>query len=121
MRNSRVLAILSLIVPLGGMLFFARVSSLTHGPIAAETNEPSGPGTQLKYLSPKGYVCHRARAPLTIDGRIDEAAWQAVPWTDEFVDIEGDVKARPRLRTLLIMRCNHDYLYFAAELEETHV
>src|SRR5262249_13065530 len=34
----------------------------------------------------------RARSPITLDGRIDEAEWGAAPWSEPFVDIEGDVK-----------------------------
>src|SRR5205823_835665 len=37
------------------------------------------------YLPPRGYVCHRAEGPITIDGKLDKAAWQAVPWTEDFV------------------------------------
>ena len=45
---------------------------------------------------PKGYVAYRAAQPITIDGKLDEKAWKAAPWTDTFVDIEGDRKPRPR-------------------------
>ena len=43
--------------------------------------------------APKGYVCYRASAPIRIDGRIDDDAWKAAPWTDRFVDIQGDAPA----------------------------
>src|SRR5262245_21976994 len=46
--------------------------------------------------SPKGYVCYRASGPIQVDGLLNEPAWQQVPWTDEFVDIEGDNRPRPR-------------------------
>ena len=42
---------------------------------------------------PKGYVCYRARTPIRIDGKPDEAAWDDAPWTDDFVDIEDDADA----------------------------
>src|SRR5438034_51297 len=48
---------------------------------------------------PKGYVCYRARGPVRIDGQLDDDAWNAAPWTDDFVDIEGDIRPRPRFRT----------------------
>jgi len=70
---------------------------------------------------PKGYVCYRATGPIEIDGELDEPSWQAVPWTDEFVDIEGDVKPRPRFRTRAKMLWDDQYFYVAAELEEPHV
>jgi hypothetical protein len=81
--------------------------------------DDSAPGPV--YVPPKGYVCYRATGPLTIDGRLDEPAWQAVPWTDDFVDIEGDAKPRPRFRTRVKMLWDDRYFYVGAELEEPHV
>src|SRR5262249_12242717 len=51
------------------------------------------------YVPPRGYVCYRAAGPVTIDGKLDDAAWQAAPWTEDFVDIEGDRRLPPRFRT----------------------
>ena len=73
------------------------------------------------YAPPKGYVCYRAPSPLTINGRLDKPVWQAAPWTDAFVDIEGDAKPRPRFRTRAKMLWDDNYFYVAAELEEPHV
>ena len=53
--------------------------------------------------------------------RIDDAAWQAAPWTDGFVDIEGDRKPQPRFRTRVKMLWDDEHFYVAAELEEPHV
>ena len=33
-----------------------------------------------------------ATGPITIDGTLTDAEWGAIPWTDAFVDIEGDKK-----------------------------
>jgi hypothetical protein len=70
---------------------------------------------------PKGYVCHRAATPVTIDGKLTDDAWAAVAWSDPFVDIEGDKKPRPRHRTRVKMLWDDAALYIAAELEEPHV
>ena len=70
---------------------------------------------------PKGYVCYRAKAPVVIDGKPTEEAWVAAPWSDDFVDIEGDRKPRPRHRTRMKMLWDDQALYIAAELEEPHV
>lgn len=69
---------------------------------------------------PKGYVCHRAPKAIAIDGKIDEA-WNSVPWTDEFVDIEGDRKPKPRFRTRVKMLHDDEALYILAELEDPDV
>lgn len=77
---------------------------------------------------PRRYVCYRAAGsesgsdrPLSIDGRLDESAWQAAPWTADFVDIEGDKKPRPRFRTRAKMLWDDRNFYVAAELSEPHV
>ena len=70
---------------------------------------------------PLRYDCRRASAPVRIDGKLDDPAWQAAPWTADFVDIEGDAKPRPRFRTRAKMLWDDQYFYIAAELEEPHV
>ena len=47
-------------------------------------------GTIFLLAAVLGYDAPRAAQPVTVDGRMDEAAWQAAPWTPLFVDIEGD-------------------------------
>jgi hypothetical protein len=83
--------------------------------------DPEGQDTLADYVPPRGYVCYRASGPLTIDGKLDEAAWQAVPWSEPFVDIEGNRKPAPRFRTRMKMLWDDQCLYIAAELEEPHV
>ncbi len=73
------------------------------------------------YVPPRGYVCYRAAGPLVIDGKLDDGAWQAVPWTEDFVDIEGDRRPPPRFRTRVKMLWDDRRLYIGAELEEPHV
>jgi hypothetical protein len=70
-------------------------------------------------FAPRQYVCYRAAAPPAIDGRLDDAAWQAAPWSEPFVDIDGR-RAVP-LRTRVKMLWDDDYFYVAADLEEPHV
>ena len=70
---------------------------------------------------PRGYVCYRANGPITIDGKLDDAAWADAPWSEPFRDIEGDKRPDPRLRTRMKMLWDDTALYIAAELEEPHV
>lgn len=72
-------------------------------------------------MTPKGYVCYRADTPLLVDGRLDKPAWVAAPWTDDFVNIEGDAQPGPPLRTRAKMLWDDDYFYIGAELAEPHV
>lgn len=70
---------------------------------------------------PLTYTCQHTSTPPKIDGRLDDPAWQAAPWTTDFVDIEGARKPAPRFRTRVKMLWDDHYLYIAAELEEPDV
>lgn len=72
-------------------------------------------------FNPKHYICYRTSRPLTIDGQLDEPIWQSADWTDDFVDIEGDLKPQPRFRTRAKMLWDNDYFYCAAQLEEPDI
>lgn len=76
---------------------------------------------RMKGITPRHYICTRAAQPVTIDGKLDDPAWQSAPWTEDFVDIEGGAKPRPRFRTRAKMLWDEQYFYIAAELEEPHV
>ena len=71
--------------------------------------------------SPLAYTCHKTTTPIVIDGKLDDPAWQAAPWTSDFQDIEGDRKPKPRFRTRVKMLWDDHYLYIAAQLEEPDV
>lgn len=72
-------------------------------------------------FAPEEYVCYRTETPITLDGKLEEAAWQAAPWTNDFVDIEGELKPEPRHRTRAKMLWDDEYFYFGAVLEEPHI
>src|SRR5262249_17025392 len=76
---------------------------------------------EVDYVPPRHYLCYRARGPVRIDGRLDDPAWKDAPWTQDFVDIEGQGKPRPRFRTRAKMLWDDQYFYIGAELEEPHV
>jgi len=67
------------------------------------------------------YIVRRAPARVEIDGDIHKAVWRDAAWTEDFVDIEGDLKPRPPLRTRVKMMWDDENIYFAAEMEEPHV
>jgi hypothetical protein len=69
---------------------------------------------------PKQYGCQRATSKITIDGKLDDE-WATADWTDDFVDIEGDKKPKPRFRTRAKMLWDDEYFYVAAQLDEPHV
>jgi hypothetical protein len=71
--------------------------------------------------APEGYVCHRLSEPIVIDGRLDDPAWRRIPWTADFVDIEGITRPRPRFWTRAKMAWDENFFYVAAAMEEPHV
>ena len=102
------------------LLLFALLFAV--GLIWRPGHPPAPVETQLlDYISPKGYVCHRASGPVVIDGKLDDAAWNDIPWSDDFRDIEGGDKPVPRFRTHVKMMWDDENLYIAAELEEPHL
>ncbi|BCM88676.1 hypothetical protein IAD21_00517 [Abditibacteriota bacterium] len=70
---------------------------------------------------PKHYLCFRAPSTPSIDGSLESKAWDAAPWTDEFVDIEGDKKPAPRFKTRVKMLWDEQYFYIGAQIEEPQV
>ena len=71
--------------------------------------------------SPRDMSATAPPQPIQVDGRLDDDAWKAAPWTETFVDIEGDVKPRPRFPTRVKMLWDDNYFYVGALLEEPHV
>lgn len=73
---------------------------------------------QLRF-APRQSVCYRAGARLSMDGRLDEAAWRTVPWSDRFVDIATDTP--PKFATRVKLLWDDQFFYVGADLEEPDV
>ena len=56
------------------------------------------PEPKIEY-APKHYICRRATGELVLDGVVDKPFWEAADWTDDFVDIEGDLRPKPAKQT----------------------
>ncbi|MCB1182704.1 carbohydrate-binding family 9-like protein [bacterium] len=86
---------------------------------------PAGSARSLQipatFPAPAQYVCPPAGSAPVIDGRLDDEAWAAAPWTEPFGDIEGPVRREPRFRTRAKMVWTAEDLCIAAELKEPHV
>ncbi|TYP79237.1 carbohydrate-binding family 9-like protein [Paenibacillus methanolicus] len=83
-------------------------------------NRSGVPVPRIVY-NPKRYICKRASEALTLDGRLDKPFWDAADWTDDFVDIEGDLRPMPPKRTRVKMLWDDDCFYFGAELIEDQI
>jgi len=71
--------------------------------------------------APKCYGAIKTKDLIKIDGKADEKAWDLAPWTDKFVDIEGDKRASPSFDTKVKMLWDENCLYLYALLEEPHI
>lgn len=80
-------------------------------------SEPRFPIPRIPY-DPCRYICYRATEAPLIDGALDDPSWQAAPWTEGFVDIEGGLKPPPHLATRAKMLWDDACFYVAAEMEE---
>ena len=56
-----------------------------------------------------------------LDGNLNKSQWLSCPWSDDFVDIEGDSQPKPRYRTRMKMFWSDSGLYIGAEMEEPHL
>jgi hypothetical protein len=71
--------------------------------------------------TPRQYtVVFNPIAPV-VDGKLNDAVWQNVPWTEYFKDIEGDKRQAPTWNTRAKMTWDDQGLYIAAELLDPHV
>jgi hypothetical protein len=72
---------------------------------------------------PLGYVAVKLRSHQTIvlDGKLDDEAWKEVPWTSNFLDIQGPKLPTPRYNTRAKIRYDDNYLYVGAWLEEPNL
>lgn len=68
---------------------------------------------------PRQYIAHKISEKLTIDGKGDETSWAQAPESQDFIDIEGEIK--PAYRTTMKMLWDEGYLYFYAKMEEPHI
>jgi hypothetical protein len=100
---------------LAGALLFASADGY------GQTKPRPEPDFEKLPFAPKHTIVHRTPSRLTIDGKLDEPAWRAAEWSDAFVDIEGDVRPRPRFTTRMRMLWDDEFLYIAADLLEPDI
>jgi hypothetical protein len=81
---------------------------------------PFGLTAQSKTL-PRNYTCYFTPDSVTVDGKIDDKAWQNIPWSDNFVDIATAAKIPVNLFTRFKMTWNDKYLFVAACIGEPDI
>ena len=81
---------------------------------------PLGLRSQTREL-PKHYTAFFTTSPIQIDGKIDDKAWQNIPWSDNFVDIVTAAKMPENLFTHFKMCWDNRYCYIAGCLGDPAV
>ncbi len=74
------------------------------------------PAPCVPRFAPKVYQCRRAKQPLILDGNLEKDFWADALWTEDFADIEGDIREKPRFRTRAKILWDDENIYFGAEL-----
>ncbi|OWF50389.1 uncharacterized protein LOC110450447 [Mizuhopecten yessoensis] len=63
---------------------------------------------------PKNYIAqHLHGKTIAIDGKLDDPAWEEVPWSASFDDIRGSTFPKPKLETKFKLRWDDNNLYVA--------
>ena len=89
---------------------------------AACSGPAKGPAPVSGALHPPlSYRAPFAAARPALGGSLEQGAWAAAPWTEDFVDIEGGRRPLPAYRTRAKMLWDAEFLYVGAELQEPHV
>jgi len=70
-------------------------------------------------FEPARYTCYRAAGPITVDGKLDEKAWQLAPRSPRFVDILTGQPAVHDTRASVLW--DNENLYVAFRVEEPFV
>ncbi len=75
-------------------------------------------------LSQKSLMAGTTATPFTIHSiwlpsRLDDSFWEIIPWTSDFLDIEGQKSASQRTR--IKMCWDTEYFYIGAEMEEAQL
>jgi len=79
---------------------------------------------KMARITPKSYLCPRVKEkPDVSSGNVFSPAWEHAPWTDDFVDIQGEDSGvpPPRHSTRMKLMWDDDALYVGAWMEEPQV
>ncbi|MDY7395583.1 carbohydrate-binding family 9-like protein [Aureibaculum sp. 2210JD6-5] len=74
---------------------------------------------QTEQLVPRTHIAYKTNDKMSIDGLANEKVWENVPWSENFIDIEGIKK--PTYKTNVKMLWDEEYYYIFAKIEEPHV
>ncbi|KAJ0404871.1 hypothetical protein ATCC90586_007821 [Pythium insidiosum] len=101
------------------------MDAISPSTIAADLVAPRvQPELPFAWLHPRRYSAYSVAdaTAITIDGKLDEPAWEDVPFSEPFVDIMGPQHwSQPWFSTRVKMRYNASHLFIGAYLEDSAV
>jgi Domain of unknown function (DUF5916)/Carbohydrate family 9 binding domain-like len=91
--------------------------------VAAAARAEGPPAPEAKELPPEASFVRTVRAarrvgPITLDGKMDEPAWQAAELGDSFTQSQPVEGARPAVETRFRVLWDDEYLYFGVECDD---
>lgn len=98
---------------------FTPKGEVTHEEFAAALTVTSL--SDLTLPPPETYSAPHTVGPIVIDGVDDDLSWEEAPWSEAFVDITGDPRLMPTLKTRVKLAYDETNLYVFAELAETNI
>ena len=101
-------------------LLFLTVFSLFSTETVNTVKEFDWPVPKIDLVT-ENYLCIKSEGYINVDGKQDEQSWKNAPWTNYFVDIEGQLKPEPYLKTRVKMLWDEEYMYFFADMDEPHL
>jgi formylglycine-generating enzyme required for sulfatase activity len=90
-------------------------------PTPAFLNPPTALDSAGPRYRPRRYVIYRTSAPITVDGHLDDKAWQDAEWTEPFEDAQSPYSPLPWKTTRAKVLHDDQALYVAAQLQEENV
>ncbi|MBT6149443.1 MAG: carbohydrate-binding family 9-like protein, partial [Gemmatimonadetes bacterium] len=90
-------------------------------PTPVYLNPPIERNNTYRRYQPRQYVIYHRSGPVTVDGNIQEKAWQDVAWTEPFEDAQSPYCPLPWKMTRAKITYDEEALYFAAQLQEENV
>ena len=100
------------------LLFSVLLTLMTLSSVKAQ---PGFSGKEDLLSTPKKYTAFFNAESPKIDGKLDDAVWKKVEWTENFKDIEANRRPLPTWNTRAKMTWDNNGLYIAAEIQEPHV
>ncbi|MGB0953715.1 MAG: carbohydrate-binding family 9-like protein [Planctomycetota bacterium] len=89
--------------------------------LPACSSAPDHPVLDLAGDIPRTYAAKYTHDAPTIDGKLDDRAWMHIPWTANFVELEGSGTTRPRYQSRAKMMWDRHYLYVGVWMIEPNL